>query len=93
MNDLEFCKQQISAIAENTTADLSAKVIEFLKKRMPIEPAHRAGLKAWAARELARLETLPGGGVSRLVPHNQLAEVSRRMTVLQTVISQIEAAE
>jgi len=92
MNDLDFCKQQITAIAEQTGTNLKGKVAEFLEKRMPIEAAYRSALRAWATGKLATIESMPGGGVSRLVPRDELAEASRQM-VLQTVISEIDAFE
>jgi len=93
MNDLEFCKQQIAAIAEQTGTDPKGKVTEFLEKRMPVEAAYRSALRAWATGKLASFESMPGGGLSRLVPHDELAETSRQMTVLQAVIGEIDAFE
>ena len=94
MRDVEFCKQRLREIAEHgTVSDLQSKVKEFLKARLPSAPAERDALKAWALNELARLESVPGGGVSRTVRLGDLAETGRMMATLQTVISEIEAKE
>jgi hypothetical protein len=47
----------------------------------------RATLKSWAIAELARLETIPGSGMSKIVSTNKLDVTSRRMGMLQTVIN------
>lgn len=93
MNDLDFCKQQITAIAEQAGADPKGKVTEFLEKRMPAEAAHRSALRAWAMGQLICFDGVAGEGVSSLVSHHELAQTSRRMTALQTVINEIDAFE
>jgi serine/threonine-protein kinase RIO1 len=94
MRDVEFCKQRLREIAEHgTVTDVQSKVNEFLKARLPSAPAERDALKAWAQNELARLERVPGGGVSKPVPLGELAETGRMMATLQTVISEIETKE
>ena len=60
---------------------------------MPAKPAHRAELKAWAQEELAKLKRAVDSGVSKIVGTDELAETSRKMTMLQTVIEEIEAFE
>ena len=66
---------------------------KFLKQRMPEKGAHRAGLKAWAKAELTKLERTPGGGITKPVSTAGLAKTSRRMSMLQTVISEIDATQ
>jgi hypothetical protein len=94
MRDVEFCKQRLREIAEHgTVSNLQSKVKEFLEVRLPSAGGDRAVLKTWALSELARLERIPGGGVSKLVPDHELAATGRMMATLQTVISEIEAKE
>jgi hypothetical protein len=93
MSDLDFCKARLAEIAEHADwpDKLEAMVQEFMKNRMPVEPAHRAGLRAWARDELTKLELTPGGGVTKPVSTAVLAKTSRRMSTLQTVIREIDA--
>jgi hypothetical protein len=94
MRDLEFCKQRLREIAEHSTVtELQSKVKHFLKLRLPASNDERAAFKSWAIAELATLETVPGSGMSKIVSTNKLAVTSRRMAMLQTVISEIETAE
>ena len=94
MNHLDFCKSRLEELVEHTASPdkLAPKVEEFMKHRMPVEPAHRAGLMAWAQNELARLESSRGSGVTKLVSTAVLAKASRRMLMFQIVIREIASA-
>jgi hypothetical protein len=50
-------------------------------------------LKTWAAEELRKLEVVPGGGVSEVVPIHKLGEISRRMAMFQTVLEVLDEVE
>ncbi|HEX3504023.1 MAG TPA: hypothetical protein VHU22_11590 [Xanthobacteraceae bacterium] len=90
--DVEFCKKALDEIASlGSTTSLRSKVKQFLVKRLPQTASQRVELKTWALAELARLETKPGGGMSKVT--SNVGEVSRRMATLQTVIEEIEIAE
>ena len=95
MSDLDVCKTMLPHIVQYTLspAALAPAVREFMEHRMPAEPVHRAALKTWAQEELAKLERMVGSGVSKIVGTGELAETSRKMTMLQTVIEEIEAFE
>jgi hypothetical protein len=94
MSDVEFCKQRLREIAEHgTVTNLQSKVKEFLKARLPVATREREALRVWAKAELAKLETVPGSGTSKIVPNDELAMTGRRMGMLQTVIGEIEKAE
>jgi hypothetical protein len=66
---------------------------KFLKQRMPEKGAHRARLKAWAKAELTKLKRTPGGGITKPVSTAGLAKTCRRMSMLRTVISEIDATQ
>jgi hypothetical protein len=95
MSDLDVCKTMLPHIVQYTAtpAALAPAVREFMEHRMPAEPAHRAALKAWAQEELAKLERVVDSGVSKTAGTDELAETSRKATMLQTVIEEIEAFE
>ena len=94
MKDVEFCKQQLLAIAALVMPEtVEAEVKEFLKLHMPKSGAGRAALNAWALRRLRAAEQTPGSGISTFVPPQELREVTTQMKMLQTVLGEIEAAE
>lgn len=94
MRDVEFCKQQLLAIAALVRpGTVEAEVKEFLKLHMPRSGAGRAALNAWALRLLRATEHARGSGVSTFVAPQELREVTTQMKMLQTVLSEIEAAE
>jgi hypothetical protein len=90
MKDVEFCKQQLLAIAALVRPEtVGAEVKEFLKLHMPKSGAGRAALNGWALRELRAAEQAPG---STFVPRQDLREITIGMKMLQAVLSEIEAA-
>jgi hypothetical protein len=91
MNDFDFCKARLDEIDAmmDPPDKLVAKVQDFMRKRMPAEPAHRQKLQAWAQADLGVLEASIGGG--KVLPLGVLSGTNRRMAMLQTVIGEIEA--
>ena len=92
MNVLDSCKSRLEEIVDHSAspAKLMVKVQEFLQHRMPDEAPNRADLMAWAKAELAKLEARTPGGGSTKIGTAPVARAGRRMTMLQTVIREIE---
>ena len=91
MNDLDFCKTGLEEIVERKSTEKPLiEVQQFMAHRMPEEAADRVALKAWAEAELTKLEErAPGDGVTK-IGTAPIAETGRRMSMLQTVMREIE---
>src|SRR5262249_31439773 len=94
MTNLKFCIQRLLEATEVATAGNFRDNVEpllrrLLKTRLP-EAKDRAALRAWAATELGKLEVVPGGGTSKVVPTYRLGETSRKMALFQTVLDVLD---
>ena len=50
-------------------------------------------MRNWAEEELRKLEVVPGGGVSEVMPTYKLGEISRKMAMFQTVLDVLDEVE
>jgi hypothetical protein len=94
MTNLNFCIQRLLeaadlAAAENFRDNVERLLRQLLETRLP-DAKQRAALSTWAATELGKLETVPGGGTSKLVSANLLGHTSRKMALFQTVLDVLD---
>ena len=96
MTNLGFCKRRLLEASEfETVGNLRSQVAvlarRLLKARL-VDSRSRAALRNWAEEELRKLEVVPGGGISEVMPTYRLGEISRKMAMLQTVLNVLEGA-
>jgi hypothetical protein len=79
-----LCRRQLAEVAE-FVADKDLRR-EAQKRVQLLDPRRRKALQEWARAELAKLESRPGSGLSKVVRTKELHQIGRWMVVLQAAL-------